>query len=674
MAGRHYNNNLLDEASNFNYRNPFPNAGTGGYQSGFDSVTGNYYGSKYKGNYLGNNAEEYILGGGDPFMAPDVLKMHYGVDNRGLPMSTQYINEIPGFTPPLTQFGNTMAMFGQEGFNYVKNDIFGKDNIIRAAKDSFLPYQAYKLANWVKGVDWTEPHNFLPALGMGADYVVPGLGIPFDWMDGRLYQKEGDDVMAGLAYGSALLPYSLTMGKKVGGGMLDMATGHANTGQYLKAGTSNLLNNTSLKSQNILRGGKPLVDDMSTTAKASLDDISKLEDDFAMPRFEGELDPMFIGNPNIRMHDMSNLPKNLDEAYNLGYQQTIGFKTGPEAFMRFKHTYPELASQFKNVGEFDAFIKESLEDLTQEGRVQFYDTPFTRSTPWGEGRASGTHYPAGIGQYTDASTYGQHRMTTDVGQDILDPRLGNNLSHIGVSTVGRNTEQIASTLGHELHHGLTTKIWKENFKLTDDYKAFLKSDDYLQHVEKVKHMPDQFREGYLKHQQDKYINSLYFKSRQPGPWSQDYLMNQARGPGIADLPPETGYPRGIGDIRAQNVEYGNAFGWDTPGGLELSRNIDATTELWKKRYNYMNRSDEVAARAHEIRMMDDMAKARSMEYYSHPWGTYGQDILDYHPDFFKKTDLGYGKSIFDMMYGMAPVGLGLGAMRGVNLLDYASEE
>ena len=65
--------------------------------------------------------------------------------------------------------------------------------------------------------------------------------------------------------------------------------------------------------------------------------------------------------------------------------------------------------------------------------------------------------------------------------------------------------------------------------------------------------------------------------------------------------------------------------------------------------------------------MTDSAKKASMERFGHEWGPAGQDILDYNPNFFKD-------GLLDKMYGMAPIGLGLGAMRGVNLLDYVSEE
>ena len=623
MAGRHYNNNLLDEASSFEYR------------PDLSGITPGYHGSNYT---------HALARGDDHFMLPMTTgDIHYGA------------TEFGDFTSKMPEMAGFMS-----------------------------PEEAFARRAW-SGAKWAaQPHNILPALGMGADYVFPGAGALFDLIDGGLYQLQGQNEMAGLAYGSMFLPVALAGGKRWFGAGVDMATGMPGASKYFGAqmkrplyAAGDVMSNTYQKGMNVLRGGKPLIDDMSTTSKISADDMLKQGDEFSMPRYEGELDPYFIGNPNIKTFDMSNLSPDLNLAYTKALARTLTTKTGADAFMRFKHTYPELASQFKNVDEFDAYIKSGLDDVSQSGRVQYYDTPYTRYEPWGPQRDAGTHFSSGLNDIWQTSVPKGGRIQ-NVGKEWLETYnpdihsmplpFRSSDSYISVAAGGGRTPyQVYSTTGHELHHALSSKIWKDNFKLGTQYQEFLKSKEYADYIKAVETMPQEFAEPYLARVRENFIDKNYRKSTAIGPSSEKQLLDQTERAAIVDWPPITGYPRGTGDLIEKESLYSGIFPVGSEEALNMGKNIETLNNEWRTRFNYLYNPNEVSARAHEIRLMTDSAKKAAMERFGHEWGPAGQDILDYNPNFFKD-------GLLDKMYGMAPIGLGLGAMRGVNLLDYVSEE
>lgn len=659
MANGQVNNNLLDEAL-------MPN------------------------QYLGNNMEEYILSGGDPFMAPDVTKMHFYTDEKGFPQSTQYINEIPGFQSPLTQMGTSIMSLAREGGSSLAS-AYDKAMEGSATLADYIPgtgilapgiRATQKVNKFVRSTDWTEPHNALPALGMGADYVFPGLGAPFDLIDGALYQYQGQPGMAGLAYSSMFLPIALAGGKRTLSTGVDMATGIPGSGTYLGAqlkgsyyGTSDLLSNT-------LRSSKSLVNDMTTTGKVddlNLAGASKLEDVTSgassasrsideidnVIRQTGELDPYFIGNPNITRFDMENLPIHLDEAYNRAFQHTIDYKTGAEAFERFKLNYPNLAEQFKNVDEFDTFIKSSLDDITASGNVQYFDADKLRHKPGGDFVVGGMHHGGTGAMWTDDA------MKQAYYPGGLPEHLAGSSPYIDVAAgAGRSIDEITSTTAHEIHHGLTRKIWEAEFKLSPDYQKFLKSPAYLAEVDKVKHMPEEFAGPHLDRIQQKFIQNNAGNMASPGRQSLNRLVDETyRAPHLSSHIPVTGYPKGTGDILQKEIQLGGAMDdfYGAFGTKRVSSDvIEEIEQKWLKDYPYLTTPDEVGARVTEIRLMDDVAKRNSMNTYGHPYGRQGQQIIDYHPDFFRS-------GLFNKMYGAAPIGVGMGLGRR-SLLDYTSDK
>ena len=659
MANGQLNNNLLDEAITANFGRLAPN------------------------QYLGNNMEDYILSGGDPFMAPDVTKMHFYTDKQGLPRSTQYLNEVPGPINPMEQMAKNnidfTANYGPGLINRISDiasDITFKDVMQNTLVGPSLGLGG-QIYNWGKDVDWTDPHNFLPALGMGLDYFG-GLGAPFDLADGALYQIEGSPGMASLAYGSMFVPVALAGGKRGISAGLDMATGHANTGQYLSSKISGgLLGDTFRKGKSLTGLGRPLVNDASTTGKIDLDVVSASKLDDIDAKFIDDIDiptnvpkpwripdPDFMGNPNIARLDMGNLPPNLDKAYNTAIEHTFNYKTGAEAFERFKLNYPRFAESFKNLDEFNAFIKSSIDDITAPGKIQYLDADFYRHEPWGQ-NVLGGHHGAG----TERIWKDDAMRQVYYPDGIVPGQLSGTTPFIDVAAVkGLTNQSIAQTTAHEIHHALTRKIWIKEFELSPDYQKYiLNNPEYLEQVEQMRHLPKEVSEQFLKTHRDRLTQQHFSQTANinlsQGNQELNRFIDQTyRAPHSVDHIPITGYSQGAGDnIYIKNFAD-RMFDANRPKS-DIVRQIE---RKWMKDYPYLTKPDEIGARVHEIRFMDDAAKKESMIKFGHPYGHQGQQILDYHPNFFKD-------GLFNQMYGMAPIGLGLGYGRR-SLLDYTSDK
>ena len=654
MANGQLNNNLLDEAITANFGRIAPN------------------------QYLGNNMEDYILSGGDPFMAPDATKMHFYTDKQGFPQSTQYSNEIPGFSSPLEQTGTTAMAFGSALVDKLSDKETYQDLLMNQVIEPSLGLGG-QIYNWGKDVDWTDPHNFLPALGMSLDYFG-GLGAPFDLADGALYQMEGSPGMAGLAYGSMFVPVALAGGKRGISAGLDMATGHANTGQYLSSHISGgLLGDTFRKGKSLTGLGRPLVNDASTTGKIDLDVVSASKADDIEVEFHESLfnanilddvptnipkhifDPHFIGNPNIGRLDMGNLPPNLDEAYNIAVEHTFNYKTGAEAFERFKLTYPRFAESFKNLDEFNAFIKSSLDDITGPGKIQYLDVDMYRHRPY-DVNVIGGHHGAG----TDLIWADDAMRKLYYPEGVPEQLSGKNPFIDVAAGKGLTNQTIAQTTAHEIHHALTRKIWIKEFELSPDYQKYiLNNPEYLEQVEKMKHLPKEVSEQFLKTYRDRLTQKHFSQTTNinlsQGNQELNRFIDQTyRAQKHVDHIPTTGYPEGAGDRLVQERFVDK---------LTKGRNSDLVKQIenkWMKDYPYLTTPDEVGSRVHEIRLMDDAAQKESRIKFGHPYGHQGQQILDYHPNFFKD-------GLFNQMYGMAPVGLGLGYGRR-SLLDYTNDK
>ena len=469
--------------------------------------------------YWGSTKGMHMASGADPFFVPESLgDVHFGMTLDG--RFTSKMPEMHGYVDDMTAFGSSLLnlaaatpgaisdFIGSRVQDHMANSVSGinpndKGDWVEMAMRMFGGTNTdlfFDAADAVQSVDWTEPHNFLPALGMGADYVIPGLGAVFDIPDGMLYQYQDQPGMASLAYGSALLPYSLTYGGKTIKAGADVLGGPG-TGEAISAYTKHGINKSkeTIKKgidlarvsnvdefPNIIYPGKfddidiPIYDPyggiygqsnagqifdlsgnlLTTTGKSSLGvpRVNRVHGDTdnldLMPEYFPEtgimrlpdgsiLDPVSLDNPIIR------------NQLNQGMGNLLRYKTGPDAFKNAKLTYPHI---FDNPNlpftqkKFDSLIKSLSTDMISPNRLSIFPT-MNYKTLTGSG-----DYMSAMGHY---SPYGRSLGDIREGFPMIPGWIDPNM----VLGQGYNKAHWNALFGHEMTHSLDNSIWDYSMRL-----------------------------------------------------------------------------------------------------------------------------------------------------------------------------------------------------------------
>ena len=158
-------------------------------------------------------------------------------------------------------------------------------------------------SQWMGGSDLTH-------LGLGLAGIIPGWGIPFDVADSAMYTAEGDAFGATMAGGSALLGAGLL------GNLLHLPRKAWNAGK------------------NLLKWSKPVQAPLKSKKYKDLIPIGK--------GLKG---------------------KHYQRKLNKVKQQILKEKLGQEGWDRYRFTFgDEAANQFKNVGEYNKFITNHVDE------------------------------------------------------------------------------------------------------------------------------------------------------------------------------------------------------------------------------------------------------------------------------------------------------------------------
>ena len=637
MAGRHYNDNLLDEA--------------------VASLTPGYHGSNYS---------HALNSGGDPFMMPMTTgDIHYGVTSDG--RFTSKMPDMHGYVDELVGFGKRIPLMGEVIANKTKD---------------FL----------------TDPHVSLPSLGMALDYWIPGLGAPFDIADGALYQWQDKPGMAGLAYGSAVLPYSLTLGGKTLKTGADVLGG-VGTGTALSAygksglyGAQGALGDVYRRGMDFIRPGRSLVDEFPNVLYpgkfdgidipiydqyggiyGQLNQPGQIYDlagnvlststtggrygsgiyrgaggysDEALHSFpeyitEGPnkgkmidpktgnfIDPVDLSDPKLQPY--------LDDAA----KNFLGYKTGPDAFKRAKSTYPHI---FDNPDlpmdqkQFDAFIKQMTSEQLQPGGFQMFPVRDYTFREGGELLPVRGHY----------NPYGQG-MTDGYGlmPGFINPNL--------VVGQGDSPLNFSSLWGHEMTHALDNRIWDYSMRklLKDDPSEYYRiMRNYENKI--VKNQPSGFKPG---------IDSPAYQELQ-----DNIIANTTMNPNT--------HPHLYG-----NFAFGPKPQWYT-----------GSQRQWENAVSYFSDPAEILARKTEMNLPFYPEQMQINEKYwgarnpqgisrwvgtggspgMEDWYQYGRaahEVDAFNPGLLKSP-------LWNQLYSFGPgIGLGLyGGQKTYNLLNYTTE-
>jgi len=262
--------------------------------------------------------------------------------------------------------------------------------------------------------NWTPTASGLGHLGLGIAGMVPGYGIPFDVADAGWYAAEGDKLGAGLSTASAAA--GLGLGANIAA--LPRKVARAVTDLF----------KTSAKGKSLLKHTK-LIDELAPISRQAGDVPTR---------------SIYIGDPNIPRVTIGDTGE-LSRTVARGIENIYKNKTGPEAYARFKFTFPDLKHMFKNVDEFDAYVKANIKDTAS--KMNFYDVPQFATKAGGWLPAVGAHIPA--------------PWAPDAVKGVKDITKISGSTHIAV---GRSMDDIAETIVHEGSHAVNWPFYQASFR------------------------------------------------------------------------------------------------------------------------------------------------------------------------------------------------------------------